>query len=133
MSFIKANIRVKKIKWKGHELAKQLAHAPTIQAGIQRKAGSAAAEAITRVAASPQKRINKQRHHGRYFSEKPSAVAATIKVGGSKGPFIVTTTSRGLAMPVALVVADHPYSIYYRAPFASAIRAQAGPGWKFQG
>lgn len=131
MSFIRAKIDVKKVKWDEQKVAAALAKNPVIQSRILAKADRVASTARSRIAAAPRQRVTKTRHKGHYFSEKPSAIAKTVDVKQA-APLIVATTSRGAQMPVALVVADHPYSRYYKSAFGSAVLANAGGGWKFQ-
>lgn len=130
---IRATINVTKIKWNEQKVAAVLANDPKIQADIRSKAEAVAATARSRVASAPRKKVAKQRVGGFYFSERPDAIAKTIQVKKS-APLIVTSNARGRSLPVALVVADHPYSPYYLAEFASALPANAAAGkWVVQG
>lgn len=135
---IRGKIDVRRIRWNEQAVAQQLASEPGIQASLRSKADEVAVEARARVANSAKVPIPKgakaKSPSGRYYSERPDAVAKMIQVKPA-APLLVFTTARGAAMPVSLVVADHPYSDRYAVAFGSALNAVAGRSgrrWRVQ-
>lgn len=126
---ISARIRVTQVKVSDRKVANAIATLPTVQPLLLAKANDVARTAQQRIAATPKRPVQKQRVAGYYFSERPDAIAKQVKVGGQEGGYIVTRTKRGTKFPVALVVADHPYSPAYIDVFASAVVSNAGAKW----
>ncbi len=130
---IRASINVTKVKWDRQLVAQSLANDPKAQAIVLAKAHSVAADAATRVAAMPKRKpASKARWGGKYPSERPDAVANLIQVKAA-APLLVFSTKRGTEVPVALIVADHPYSDLYKSGIAAALLAGAGGGWAARG
>lgn len=133
---IKAKIVVKRLKWDDKKVAQALAHDPKVQPQLLGKANAVAADTRSNIGSSTRVKVPqsmKTATHaalGTHFSERTDAIAKTVSVGGQEGPYIVTQTQAGKPMPVALVVADHPYSKLYLGAMAAAITKNAGRGWK---
>lgn len=133
---VKAHISVTKVRWNEQAVAAVLANDPGIQGAILAKAGAVAGEAKTRIGNSAKVKVPKSAKvkspGGIHYSERPDAVARMVSVKPA-APLRVFTTGRGAQMPVALVVADHPYSHLYQTALTSALVANSGGRWKAQG
>lgn len=125
---ITAKIKVEKIKWNEKAVSEALARDPRINSTLQSKATAVAADARSNIGSRPKRSVTKVRwgKNNTYASEKPSAIAKLV----STKPVQVFPLGRGGSVPVALVVADHPYTKYYIDGLTAAIDSHAGGPWK---
>lgn len=110
---IRGKIVVRKWKIEAPVVARVLASNPRIRSTIFALAEEVAEGTRRRFqrAVRPGK-VNYSRYRGQYWSAAPTAVAKGVGVKDIKD-FPITTATVPRSAPVALVVADHPYSVTY--------------------
>jgi hypothetical protein len=109
-ALIKGRIVVKKWDVDPQKVAAALAQQPSIRGTLVALAQEVAEGTQKRMAnASKPQKIVYEKYLGVRWSAEPTAVAKGIKYKD----IIDETTAQGYTMPVALVIADHPYSVTY--------------------
>lgn len=129
-TLIKGRVEITQIKWDRRKVARALANDPKVKRMFMAKATQVAADTRSNIASTPKRPVAKQRVGGYYFSERPDAIARLVHVGGMEGPFIITQKKNGEMVPVALIAADHPYSVYYTDRMVDALKRNATDGFK---
>lgn len=123
-STISGRIRIKRWKVDNRKVARVLANDPTVQASLMGYGKEIARRTELRMSkAHAPKKIQNPRYQGHYWAFKPQAVVRNIKTGAPLirlkpgAEVLVFGTKAGPAVagviPVALVVADHPFSRSY--------------------